>query len=145
MGVFARVPFGPGEVVLPVIGEVQPRPTRYSLQIAPGAHLAPRPEDLTGPPDGGTAWRFLNHSCRPNARFDAEARAVVAVEAVRPGEEVTLDYNATEWDLDAAFACRCGEDGCYGEVRGFRHLTPAAQRALLPHVAPHVRQLSNGT
>lgn len=141
MGVFARAPFRAGQVVLPVVGEVRPHPTRYSLQIAAGAHLAPRPEDLTRPPDGCTAWRFLNHSCRPNARFDAEAGAVVAVQAVRSGEEVTLDYNATEWDLDAAFSCRCGEGGCYGEVRGFRHLPPAAQRVLLPHAAPHVRQL----
>lgn len=141
-GVFARVPFRAGQVVLPVVGEVQPGPTRYSLQTAAGAHLAPRPEDLAGPPSGGTAWRFLNHSCRPNARFDAQTRAVVAVKPVKEGDEVTLDYNATEWDLDAAFSCRCGADGCYGEVRGFRHLPADAQRELLPHAAPHIRRLA---
>ena len=144
MGVFARVPFRTGEVVLPVVGEVQSHPTRYSLQTAAGAHLAPRPEDLAGPPSGGTAWRFLNHSCSPNARFDAGTRAVVAMEPVREGEEVTLDYNATEWDLDAAFSCQCGVDGCYGEVRGFRHLSADAQRDLLPRAAPHIRHLVEG-
>ncbi len=101
--------FLPGESVLSLVGVVVSRPSRYTLQIGPGQHLGP-PAGLTADdhsPD--YAWRFVNHSCRPNA--EARGEFLFALGDILPGDDITLDYNATEDRLEEAFLCRCGHCG----------------------------------
>lgn len=55
-----------------------------------------------------------NHSCDPNASFDAGGM-LVAVRDIKAGEEITYDYAAhplpaSPWN----FECRCGAEGCVG-------------------------------
>lgn len=42
--------------------------------------------------------RYINHSCRPNAESDVNARAkrvvIRAIKAIRPGEEINYDYGS---------------------------------------------------
>src|SRR5689334_20039904 len=57
-----------------------------------------------------------NHSCDPNASFDADGM-LVAVRRIEAGEEITYDYlahplPASPWN----FECRCGAKGCVGWV-----------------------------
>ena len=61
-------------------------------------------------------WAPQNHSCDPNTRFDG--LDVVAVRAIRAGDELTLDY-AQFLDASAeVFECRCGASTCRGRVAG---------------------------
>jgi hypothetical protein len=57
-----------------------------------------------------------NHSCEPNASFNAEGM-LVALREIEAGEEITYDYvahplPASPWN----FECRCGTERCVGWV-----------------------------
>lgn len=119
------------QVILAVDGEETSQPSRYSVQVGPALHVAPR----QGTPDEGF-WRYLNHSCEPNAWL--RGRELVALRDIRTGEDVSFDYNTTEWDMAEPFACHCGSAACLGTVRGFAHLS-AAQRGRLKGVAAHLQ------
>jgi hypothetical protein len=126
-----------GEVILSLVGRRVRRPDRYSIQIGPRTHLTP-PSDLA--PDLSVAeygWRFLNHSCEPNAYI--RGLELMALEDVPEGGEITFDYNTTEWDMAVPFACLCGTPSCVGAVRGYRHLDEARRAHLLPWLAEHLR------
>src|SRR5437868_5904708 len=74
------------EVLLEIKGVFLSAPTRYSVQIDHNLHVAP-PIDLA--PDDQSEeyrWRFLNHSCRPNAAF--RANLLVAIIPITKAEEV---------------------------------------------------------
>jgi len=68
--------------------------------------------------DGGVTWnpaRFLNHSCGPNAFAEifGEQIWILALRAIRPGEEITFNYSH---DLEGygERPCRCGSAKCVG-------------------------------
>ncbi len=134
--VFAVAPVAIGDRVLHLEGILVEAPTRYTVQIGAREHVEM--------PTGATlveqldrySWRFLNHSCEPNARIDG--RELVALRAIAPWEEVTFDYATTEYDMAEPFTCGCGTPSCIGRVRGYRWLTEARRRAIPVHVAPHV-------
>ena len=53
------------------------------------------------------------------------------------GQELTIDYNATEKELlGGVFTCACGAEGCVGEVRGWGHLSSEQQQAREHRAAP---------
>ena len=126
-----------GVVVLHVKGRIVASPDRYSIQVGRDRHLA-GPPDL--PPEESVAdygWRFLNHSCEPNAVL--RGSFLVALKDIPEGSEVTFDYNTTEWEMAHPFPCACGAPGCVGTVAGFRHLDPVTRKRLSPLVADHLR------
>jgi len=82
-------------------------------------------------------WRFLDHSCSPNARI--AGRILVAIAPITAGSHITFDYTTTEASMSTPFDCHCGAAACLGTVRGFLHLTPEQQRARGPWLAPHLR------
>jgi hypothetical protein len=61
--------------------------------------------------------RFLNHSCEPNVRLGPGLR-VIATRALRPGEQVVVDYATTEEDPFWSMTCRCGSTRCRKVIRG---------------------------
>lgn len=132
--VVATVDVAAGNVVMTIDGRTVAQPTRYTVQIGEGEHVDA--EALPGSDGGYPVWRFLNHACEPNTRL--VGRDLVAIADLRAGDQVTFDYDSTEWDMAAPFACACGAPTCRGLVRGFRHLTPA-QRERMPWVAEHLR------
>ena len=126
-----------GEVVLAVTGQEVALPTRYTLQVGRSLHIEAQ-QDGDGP-DGYPVWRFMNHGCEPNIVL--RGRSFVAKRFIRAGEEVTFDYDSTEWDMASPFRCHCSSPFCRINIRGYRHLTAAARRQLL-EVAPHLRDLA---
>lgn len=80
------------------------------------------------------ARRFLNHSCAPNilmTRYGFE----IAVNDIRPGDQITCDYSALS--LKRPFSCHCRKPECRGIVHpedamlcaaGWAHETAAALR-----------------
>ena len=136
-GVFASKSFRPGDVVLRLDGRLTRHPSRYSIQVSEDEHLEPDDEASRG----ASVWRFLNHACTPNLAVDVPNRVLFALRPIEDGDELTFDYDTTEWDMAEPFACRCGAAGCYGTVQGFRHLSPAQRQALFAAAAPHVRAL----
>lgn len=126
-----------GEPVLPIDGVVVPVPSRFSVQVGPHEHVELPAEVTLEEAMDHHPWRFLNHSCAPNAFL--RGRTLLARTDIPAFAEVTFDYHTTEWDLASPFPCGCGARDCVGVVRGFRHLLPARRRALRPWLADHLR------
>ncbi|GMF26480.1 unnamed protein product [Phytophthora fragariaefolia] len=61
----------------------------------------------------GGLMRFLNHSCKPAAKFKEVANChrttvvMVTAQDIQCGEEVTVNYGDGHW-----IVCRCQQDGC---------------------------------
>ena len=137
-GVVAVAPIEQGSVLFPVDGIITNGPSRYSIQIDDDLHIDLAPDTTLNEQLVRYPWRFLNHSCEPNAIF--RERTFVALRPIDEGESVTYDYNTTELDMAVPFDCRCGRDRCLGRIRGFAHLSFAEQTRLRPWLAGHLRR-----
>ena len=104
--------------ILRLRGEIIEYPSRFSVQIGPGQHMEVPADVQVKQPLDRYRWRFLNHSCEPNAKF--ENRNLVTIREIKASEQITFDYNTTEYDLATPFECHCKSDSCCGLVRGFR-------------------------
>lgn len=133
----AAVDLAEGAGILFVDGDVVDRPDRYSVQIGPALHVGAGDVGERDGSSGRRPWRFLNHSCRPNATL--RGRLLVALRPIAADEHVTFDYEANEYEMAEPFLCSCGEPTCRGWIRGYRHLSPAQRRSLAPLVAPWLR------
>lgn len=56
----------------------------------------------------GNHTRFVNHSCQPNARFErfvwlGTQRIVLVSKGIDAGDEVTVDYSDTYWEVRSVF------------------------------------------
>ncbi len=129
-----------GGLIFRLEGVVVDTPSRYSVQIGRDRHLESPPGETQEEALDRRPWRFLNHSCTPNAYL--RGRDLIALRPIAAWDQITFDYNGTEDRLSSPFLCSCGAPNCCGEVRGFGSLT-AAERALrLPYLAAHLRDSS---
>ena len=126
-------PIAVGELVLHLNGTLSAIPTRYSVQVGTDLHLHSNDEADDRELVEQYAWRYMNHHCEPNTVI--RHRDVFAIRAIAVGEDVTFDYNTTEYDMASPFDCHCGSPVCVGVVRGARHLT-ADQRARIERWLP---------
>ncbi|KAF9697283.1 hypothetical protein EKO04_004823 [Ascochyta lentis] len=68
----------------------------------------------------GNWTRFINHSCEPNAVYDSKRvgrelrHVIVAMKDIKKGEEVTVDYGQTYWEVmnDRHVWCGCRASTC---------------------------------
>jgi uncharacterized protein len=65
---------------------------------------------------GGNGTHYINHSCRPNSymRITRGHILFMALRDIRPGEEITLDYETTLHPDTKR--CRCNSEGCRGTI-----------------------------
>jgi len=128
-----------GAKIAKFYGEVHSAPTLYTLQIADNVHTL-----CVG---GGPT--YVNHSCDPNCFWDmsgctAEAPfpIITALRPIAEGEEITFNYDHTEWHMDAPFQCLCGasEGKCLGKIEGFKHLDAETKQRFAPYVSPFIAQ-----
>jgi SET domain-containing protein len=65
---------------------------------------------------GGNGTHYINHSCRPNSymRIAHGHILFMALRDIRPGEEITLDYETTLHPDTKK--CRCNAEGCRGTI-----------------------------
>ena len=96
--------FDAGSVILALDGIASSLATRHTIQLGMSEHL--QVPEGTSPAHGIVRypWQFLNHSCRPNARV--RGRELIALRAIKALEEVSFDYETTEWAMAEPFACR---------------------------------------
>lgn len=114
-------------------GEVTAIPTRYSVQIGPDTHIDLSPDyDLYEILDR-YYWRFMNHHCEPNTRI--RDRDVIALRDIDVWEEITFNYNTTEYAMAEPFRCRCGSPRCHGLIAGFSALSAEERAPLQPLLA----------
>ena len=64
---------------------------------------------------------FVNHSCEPNAGI-RDDRDLIALRAIRAGEEVRFDYSTTMEEHSFTMRCLCGAPKCRHVVADFSTL-----------------------
>jgi hypothetical protein len=116
-----------GEIIFPVIGASVDKPTVYTIQISADRHVL------------SVYGKNINHSCCPNCRFDPLQLVFRALRDIAAGEELTFDYNTTEYELFRPFKCHCNSVNCLKYIRGYKHLTAEQRRLLAPLTADHLR------
>lgn len=126
LGVFAKRPILEGETILTFHGQeisfeeaVARGPWEgHTLQVGPTSYLDLEPPGV-----------YANHSCNPNSGI--QDNRLVALRAIRAGEEIVWDYStsmAEDWfEMD----CHCGAPNCRHRIRDFRHLPPDVQEFYL--------------
>lgn len=116
-GCFATIRFGRGRKIAEYTGEritdleARNRGGRVKLRIC----------DIDGRwsldgSRGGNGTHYINHSCRPNAYMKTLYGHVLffALRDIRPGEEITVDYEDTLHPDTKR--CRCGVATCRGTI-----------------------------
>jgi SET domain-containing protein len=65
---------------------------------------------------GGSGAEIINHSCEPNlvSRVMKGHVLYMSLRAIRPGEELTIDYNFS--DDPEKTLCQCGAKSCRGTI-----------------------------
>lgn len=133
VGVFTVCRVKKGEEISRAQGVPREAPSRETLQVDESLHL-----DCVGAVDAK-----INHSCDPNAMVSYSKLSEVVTWALRdidPGEEVRINYCASEEDMAEPFECNCGFSRCYGTVKGFVHLDPARRRELRGLLSPFLER-----
>lgn len=121
-------PIRAGEVIFYLSGEIVDVPTKFTIQLDETRHVV----------TANGLWKSMNHACEPNVRIDVDTREMIAIRDLAPGEELTFNYNTTEWDMASPFACGCGAASCAGTIRGFRHLDSRQRAAIRSWLSPFI-------
>ena len=130
LGLFVDKNFKKGDVVL-----------QFEADIVDAKHASPEAVRIGENKFLDTEWlvpeAFINHSCSPNTYTDIEKYQYIAIKNIKKNDEITFDYNTTEWDFEAeAFKCDCGTKNCYGEIKGLKYLSKQQQNKLKPFLLP---------
>jgi hypothetical protein len=102
---------------------------RHTAQVEESLYLASLTPDE--PPD------YINHSCEPNAGLDGQI-AIVAMQLIRPGDEVTIDYAMCDGSPYDEFDCACGSVQCRGRVTGNDWRDPLLWKRYAGHFSPYL-------
>ena len=128
-GVFALRPIARGERLIEYTGERMSHDEadeRYGEEHEDSPHtmlFAANDEVVIDATNRGSSARWINHSCAPNCEaVEEDGRVFIdARRAIRPGEELTYDYQLI-WEgrismrTRKAHACGCGTEKCRGTM-----------------------------
>jgi uncharacterized protein len=104
---------------------------RHTVQVEEELYLASLTADE--PPD------FINHACEPNAGLDGQI-TIVAMRAISPGEEVTIDYAMCDGSPYDEFDCACGSPRCRGRVTGDDWRNPSLWQPYAGRFSPYLQR-----
>lgn len=128
-----------GQFIYKLEGRVFDFPNRYSVQIGENEHIDMDGEASMENTMDVYPYRFTNHSCEPNMLL--RDGAFYAAKEIHRGEELTFNYNTTEYDMAEPFSCSCGSVFCCGVIRGFKHLSLDEARRLSPLLPDYFKAL----
>ena len=138
--VFARDVIEQGELIavwsgrivgVAELDELPPEIRRHTVQIEEGLYLAS--VNAHEPPD------YINHSCEPNAGLEGQI-AIVALQRIQPGDEVTIDYAMCDGSPYDEFECACGSAICRGRVTGDDWRIPTLWERYAGHFSPYLER-----
>jgi len=135
VGVVAKCSFSRGEVVMRgVINEITNVNHEHVSQIGENEFVSPI---------GFMA--LVNHSCNPNCGIklnETGAHDYVAMQDIKPGEEITFDYAMQNYDVGYfPSKCLCGAKDCRGKIGGWKDLPIDKKKQYKGFFAPYLLEL----
>ena len=127
---FAKENIRKDEILIKFKGKILDKPTKTSLQIDENKHIE----------SPGEIDDFINHSCSPNGYINFHDISFRALRDIKKGEEVTFNYNTTEWYMKVPFKCKCGSKDCLHQIRGFKYLTLEQKKKLRHLLSPFLKR-----
>ena len=87
-----------------------------------------------------TAFRYLNHSCEPNAGIIG-TKTLVATRRIKKNDEIKIDYSMSDADPYLAMKCACDSRRCRKVIRPIQTLPPDVFKRHMPYIPRYFRQL----
>ena len=92
----------------------------------------------------GTGGEYTNHACTPNVAVHIDtwrpALHYVAIRDIEKEEEISFNYNTTEWEIMEPFTCTC--ENCGGTlITGAKTTSSSTLRVLLPYCSHTILHL----
>lgn len=139
-GIFALKDFKKDEIILHIDGEVIETGNPASLSKDIQDHCFPfdKKDKIGKYVLPKSPWKYLNHSCDPNAGIKNN-RDIVAMKAIKKGEEITFDYamnNIDNWVTE----CKCGSKNCRKVISTFDILDEKTKKKYLNYVLDCIRE-----
>lgn len=144
-GLFSLKKFEIGDCVADMTGPIVPgdQSSSYSLQVGINefVYWPQKPENKNTP-----RWKedYCNHSCDPNCIVRRTNRKIwlEAIRKIEIDDEISFNYNSTEFDLiesKSDFKCECGSSNCVGFVKGFKYLSQKEREKIKPIALPYLK------
>lgn len=89
---------------------------------------------------GESPFRYLNHSCDPNAAISG-TKSLVAMRDIAEDEEITMDYSMTDADPLWEMRCTCGTKQCRHIIRSIHFVPPEIFKRHMPYVPRYFQRL----
>lgn len=80
--------------------------------------------------DTEAPWKFINHSCEPNAGIINDFE-LIALEDIPIHTEIRFDYSTTMDEDSYTMKCECGKPSCRKVIGDFKLLPPEIQKKYL--------------
>lgn len=84
--------------------------------------------------DSSGIARLINHSCEPNCGIK-NLFQVVAMRPIKPGEQITWDYEMTERNPYWRMKCRCGSILCRKRIGNYQNMPKATRRRYAGYIS----------
>lgn len=117
-GIFAKANIKKDEIIFIVKGTMKTGDYNSKFYVEGPNWLALAKHKWLSPFDDNP-WRYINHSCSPNAGLKGKV-TVVAMKNIRKNEQITIDYSITEDDPYWKMKCNCGQKNCRKIIRSVR-------------------------
>ncbi len=123
----AACDFAEGDIVMFFDATIAPKQDMHTIQLEPELHVVSKKA------------KFVNHSCMPNTMVCTTDKTFVAIRDIEEGEEITFNYNTTEYELSSPFLCLCNSNNCYTYIKGFKYLNSEEILEIKPYLAEHLK------
>ena len=80
-----------------------------------------------------TSFRYLNHSCNPNAAIIG-TKTIIALKNMKKDTELTIDYSMTDVDPLWEMTCLCKSKNCRGTLKAIQFLPKSVFKNHMPYI-----------
>lgn len=88
----------------------------------------------------GTPFRYINHSCDPNAAI-VGSKTLVALRKIPADAEICIDYSMTDADPFWELKCTCGSPRCRHSIRAIYTVPEDVFKRHLPYITKPFQRL----
>lgn len=89
---------------------------------------------------GESPFRYLNHSCEPNAAISG-TKSLIAIKNIPQGKEITIDYSMTDADPLWEMKCGCGATKCRKIIRSIHTVPTKVFKRHMPHIPRYFQRI----